>query len=312
MSTTDSCFQSKSEETLESSYVRQQEVGVNERVEDSEYSSSSSDSSLSELEKILQGTEVFSHVSLVEDNEELTDTPPKTKNEFLPEELPFVEETFPLITPDFEIRPVGWLSTIVESFLVIESLEAEPVLDVGSLIVFEDRNPVGRVFDVFGPVKQPYYSIRVQSAAEKLKECVGKSVFFVVEYSRFVDTKNAYMKGSDASWYNDEEVPIELQECSDDESEKQSSKIRSGRMDEKADSKRHTKVLRNEKMKNCANQASMDERYDGSLNARTEDTKGAETFQEPRYLQSRTFPCLESLQVSKSLSNIPGLTRRSS
>lgn len=64
----------------------------------------------------------------------------------------------------------GRISTVVESFLVIESFEAEPVLDLGSLVVFEDRKPVGRVFDVFGPVKQPLYSIRLRPTDVELRE----------------------------------------------------------------------------------------------------------------------------------------------
>ncbi|EME31785.1 uncharacterized protein Gasu_08650 [Galdieria sulphuraria] len=300
-----------SEET-ESTPANQAEAIVIDNFEDAKSLSSSSDSSLSELENILQGTKVFSHFSLLEDNEELNEALPKTKNELLPEELPFVEETFPLITPDFEIRRVGRLSTFVESFLVIESFEAEPVLDIGSLIVFEDRNPVGRVFDVFGPVKQPCYSILVRTDSEKLKECVGKSVFFVVEYSRFVDTNSAYMKGSDASWYNDEEIPIELQDFSDDESERKSSKARKGRVGDKDASKRHTKTSRNLETNSETSQGSTEEQYDWSLATKPENAKGTETLQKNSHFPTRTLPSLVSLQISKSPSSIPGLTRKSS
>lgn len=308
MSSANCCFQSTTEDTLETPKPSDTEAVENEQMDSVESSSSSSLSSSDDLEGIFLETEGFSQLHFLEDNDDLNDGPPKTKNELLPEELPFIEETFPLITPEFEIRPAGWLSTVVESFLVIESFEAEPVLDVGSLIVFEDRNPVGRVFDVLGPVRQPCYSIRVRPTDEKFKECVGKSVFYVVEYSRFVDTNNAYMKGSDASWYNDEEVPVEFQDCSDDENERKLLKGRSAQLLEKGKSKKHPKTSRTVEADIITTQGSIGKQ----VIAESECVETASFIQDTQYLQSRTLPCLESLQLSKGSSSIPGLTRRSS
>jgi H/ACA ribonucleoprotein complex non-core subunit NAF1 len=166
MSSLDCCLPS----TLEETQVGETGGVVNESFKETESVSSGSESSSSELESIFKATEQLSHFYIAEDQEDANDAPPKTRNEFLPEELPFIEETFPEITVDYEIRPLGRISTVVESFLVIESFEAEPVLDLGSLVVFEDRKPVGRVFDVFGPVKQPLYSIRLRPTDVELRE----------------------------------------------------------------------------------------------------------------------------------------------
>lgn len=124
MSSANCCFQSTTEDTLETPKPSDTEAVENEQMDSVESSSSSSLSSSDDLEGIFLETEGFSQLHFLEDNDDLNDGPPKTKNELLPEELPFIEETFPLITPEFEIRPAGMSVVLlwVKLFLVLSRL----------------------------------------------------------------------------------------------------------------------------------------------------------------------------------------------
>eukprot|EP00871_Galdieria_phlegrea_P002266 jgi/Galph1/303/GphlegSOOS_G5125.1 len=293
---------------------------ISNEISNATNSSSSSDesSSLSESEEnnIFEEREFSSLLAaLEEDEDDLSEAPPKTKNELLPEELPPIEETFPDISADFEITLVGRIHSIVESYVVVESVEVYPVLDEGSLVVFEDRTPVGRVFDVFGPVKQPYYSIRVNSSqvGEKLNQCVGQSVFFVREYSSFVDLNSANVKGSDASWFHDEEIPEELQECSDDEVEMKMKKSKNARSHKSRENTKLAKesihLVDGQKLrldteetsirKEAQTQNVVDNKTNGSL-YRLSDS----ILSKPSLSFSRSLPSIGATSA------IPGLTRK--
>jgi H/ACA ribonucleoprotein complex non-core subunit NAF1 len=86
---------------------------------------------------------------------------------------------------------------------------------------------LGKIFETFGPVTNPFYSIRFNNQSEIIeKECiVGSLVFFApdsTEYSKYVFNVEDLIKtkGSDASWNNDNEPPVECLDYSDDEEEK--------------------------------------------------------------------------------------------
>jgi len=83
---------------------------------------------------------------------------------------------------------------------------------------------IGRVFDVIGPVTRPYYCVRFNSEehiqSKNLRK--GQQIFFApkTEHTTFVFLEQLMkMKISDASWCNDEELPPDFQEFSDDEQE---------------------------------------------------------------------------------------------
>ena len=76
------------------------------------------------------------------------------------------------------------------------------------------------MFEIFGRVQQPVYSVKFNSEDEfnKFKGCKGKSVYYVVPDSQFLYTDSIkHIKGTDASNCHDEELPEEEQEYSDDE-----------------------------------------------------------------------------------------------
>lgn len=148
-------------------------------------------------------------------------TVPHTKNEVLvaPVKKPEVE-----ITPDMELQEIGTVSNIVDNVVVVQAnVDGDyQVLDSESVLVFPDRTVLGLVFETFGAVKQPMYSVRFNTAEEIDKEIVqiGKKVCHVPQYSHFVFTMALRaLKGSDASNRYDEEPAEEEIEFSDDEQE---------------------------------------------------------------------------------------------
>lgn len=79
---------------------------------------------------------------------------------------------------------------------------------------------MGLVDEIFGPVKNPYYSVRYNSESEVPHGISGGThVSFVLEFADYVlNNKDLYKKGYDASGVNDEEVS-DNDEFSDDEKE---------------------------------------------------------------------------------------------
>ncbi|EFA80132.1 hypothetical protein PPL_06954 [Heterostelium album PN500] len=85
----------------------------------------------------------------------------------MPEEKP-LELTLP---PNTSINVLGTLSSLVDDMIVIKSFPSSssakpmdrPALDIDSIVCLEDRTPIGRIYEVFGQISDPYYSVRVPS-----------------------------------------------------------------------------------------------------------------------------------------------------
>ncbi|XP_077380779.1 uncharacterized protein LOC144020815 isoform X3 [Festucalex cinctus] len=83
------------------------------------------------------------------------------------------------------------------------------------------------VFEVFGPVSRPLYIIRFNSHEDL--SCKGLTLGLIVYYAPDMKEYTGYillqqlklLKGSDASWKNDQEPPEEALDYSDDEIEQQ-------------------------------------------------------------------------------------------
>ncbi|CAE6481837.1 unnamed protein product [Rhizoctonia solani] len=147
-----------------------------------------------------------------------------TKNEILLPEVKAPE--LAAVPPEDVLELIGEVMTIIDSVVVVKGYTSgvDRVLDTDSLLVFEDRNVFGVVFETFGAVKQPLYSVRFPSASAIDKDTVrvGRQVFHVPTRSNFVFTNEiARIKGSDASNLHDEEVGEDQLEFSDDEAEAQ-------------------------------------------------------------------------------------------
>ncbi|KAL5640388.1 hypothetical protein ACGC1H_007595 [Rhizoctonia solani] len=147
-----------------------------------------------------------------------------TKNEVVLPEVKSPE--LAVVPPEEVIELIGEVMTVIDSVVVIKGYTSgvDRVLDTDSLLVFEDRNVFGVVFETFGAVKQPLYSVRFPSASVIDKDTirVGRQVFHVPARSNFVFTNEiARIKGSDASNLHDEEVGDDQLDFSDDEAEAQ-------------------------------------------------------------------------------------------
>ncbi|KDN49171.1 hypothetical protein RSAG8_02524, partial [Rhizoctonia solani AG-8 WAC10335] len=143
-----------------------------------------------------------------------------TKNEVLVPQMKVPELT--VVPPEEVLELIGEVMTIIDSVVVIKGHASgvDRVLDTDSLLVFEDRNAFGVVFETFGAVKQPLYSVRFPSASAIDKDAIrlGRQVFHVPTRSNFVFTNEiARIKGSDASNLHDEEVGDDQLDFSDDE-----------------------------------------------------------------------------------------------
>ena len=158
-------------------------------------------------------------------------TPPRTKNELEDEDLPIPPfdqvpaEQLPLI------QRIGVVHSIVGN-VVLVAQETAPiksdfgannrydVLDSESLLCFENGQVLGVVYETFGSVLAPMYSVRFKNETDVSSVVeIGKPVFYLPTNSTFVLARQIRNKGSDASNMWDEEVAAEEVEYSDDEEE---------------------------------------------------------------------------------------------
>ncbi|KAG8780138.1 hypothetical protein FRC12_023408 [Ceratobasidium sp. 428] len=163
-----------------------------------------------------------------------------TKNEILMPEVEIPDMTE--VPADDVLEPIGEVMNIIDSVVVVKghTTGVYRALDTDSLLVFEDR----KVFETFGAVKQPLYSVRFPSAAtiDKNAIWIHRPVFHVPTRSNFVFTEAiARLKGSDASNLHDEEVGEDQMEFSDDEAEAQWRRNRKDAKREQASSYGYTR-----------------------------------------------------------------------
>ncbi|XP_076460157.1 uncharacterized protein LOC143293128 isoform X2 [Babylonia areolata] len=176
----------------------------------------------------------------------------RTKGEVLPEELPPLENLHISLPEETRLELLGVVTATVSVLAVVEStvdLEKYSPVNDETVLFYENRQPLGVVFEVFGQCKAPSYSVRFNSEKD-MKERgieVGLKVFFVPEpvpevgeITHFVFIqKLKQFKGSDASWKGNNEPPDTFVEYSDDEEEKRSKAKRKGKArEETADPKK--------------------------------------------------------------------------
>ena len=198
----------------------------------SESSSDSSDDSISEA----SDTE---HVG----KEERSVTYPKVKGEVDYRDLPSEEKCDIPFPPNGKLLPIGEVSHYTEKLIVIKSFPDTPAVNDGTILWRKDKTSIARIFEIFGPVKTPFYSILVpsQAYADELGLETGDMVYVVpgdTSVTTYVFTnKLLEEKGCDASWKNDTEMPEEYQEFSDDEKESLKKQKKNKKQGPKPDSK---------------------------------------------------------------------------
>ncbi|KAL7328435.1 hypothetical protein PS15p_206705 [Mucor circinelloides] len=220
--TLDKAIAGKTEKGYESS-----DIDISSDEDDNDNSSSSTDSSSSDDDnEDNDDDEMGTTTKKVmgdEDDEQYPDGIVKTAHEI----VDFVVEK-----PQFEMNAqteiifAGSIFQVIDNVIVIHCKPHSEysTLDQGSLLVYENREVMGEVFETFGPVARPYYSVRFNDAKEINQEFakVGQDVYFVPSYQKtqIVETeKLRKMKGTDASNVYDEEVGEDELEFSDDEKE---------------------------------------------------------------------------------------------
>ena len=156
--------------------------------------------------------------------------PPKVKGELLPCDLPKIEDLH-ISVPDYECLKVGVVSSIVEEMVVVQADPNTAALDLDT-ILFLDKGtkPLGRIFDVMGPVMQPFYCVRFNSKEHVQEKQIvkGLPIFYAprTEHTSFVFLAELVkLKGSAASWENDNEPPSGHLDYSDDEAERKAKRV---------------------------------------------------------------------------------------
>jgi H/ACA ribonucleoprotein complex non-core subunit NAF1 len=159
---------------------------------------------------------------------------PKTKDEQTLDDLPPIEKLNLVLDKEIALVKVGRVISIVDNKLVViqtlpvsELTRAKP-LDEDTILFDVNRKGLGKIYETFGPVAGPFYSLRFNSNEIKdsqLEVQVDACIYYAPEsakYTQFIfmvdELRQA--KGSDASWNNDNEPPAECIEYSDDEQEK--------------------------------------------------------------------------------------------
>ncbi|ORX94700.1 NAF1-domain-containing protein, partial [Basidiobolus meristosporus CBS 931.73] len=131
----------------------------------------------------------------------------RTRHELDPPPVPEIQVEIPENAP---IVPLGLISSVIDNLVVVETyISDQPqYLDAGSLLVMEDRKPLGYVFETFGPVSRPFYSVRFNQNSDIDKERIvkGKRIFSIPNMAHYVLPGAIRDKGSDASNMYDEEV----------------------------------------------------------------------------------------------------------
>ncbi|KAK6178770.1 hypothetical protein SNE40_011281 [Patella caerulea] len=163
----------------------------------------------------------------------------RTKGEMLPEDLPPIGDLKITIPEDEKLLMLGRVSSVVGLLVVIQSSSNTPALNEESVLFCENRNVFGKVFEIFGPVACPFYSVRFNNCDDiKNRNIeVGDQVYCAPNLEEltqyiFIDQLKQ-MKGSDASWKDNNEPPPKHLDYSDDEMERRTkSKKREKKNDE--------------------------------------------------------------------------------
>lgn len=157
----------------------------------------------------------------------------KTKGEETIDDLPPIDKLNLVLESTVNLVKIGRVISIVDNKLVViqtlnhDTGEAKP-LDEDTILFDENRKGLGKIYETFGPVVSPFYSLRFnlnEIKESQLKVDVGSFIYYAPEsskYTKFIFNVDELrqVKGSDASWNNDNEPPVECIEYSDDEQER--------------------------------------------------------------------------------------------
>ena len=173
-------------------------------------------------------TEELAQMENGDEDEPVKDERPKTANEIDPyteplDRLGSVYQWRKEDTTSGQLQRAGTIRhAMLEEQTVVVASEA-PLLDEGNLLFLRPNQPLGRILEVFGPVSQPLYSVRVTEDFPNDTMAVNllsQPVWVAPQATRLPEIHRD--RGCDASNWHDEEVdnPSEVY-YSDDEEERQ-------------------------------------------------------------------------------------------
>jgi H/ACA ribonucleoprotein complex non-core subunit NAF1 len=147
---------------------------------------------------------------------------PTTVGELKLGDLPPIED-LKITVPVDSLVKIGKVVSIVDVLVVIESIRSMPPLDLDTVLFKPDGSALGQVFDTFGTVTEPHYTVRFASLQQICDKGIGLNmeIFFSPQIDRGI-TKFAFVdqlkkiKGTDASGEHDNEQPPDAVD-SDDE-----------------------------------------------------------------------------------------------
>ncbi|KAK6752935.1 hypothetical protein RB195_003997 [Necator americanus] len=138
------------------------------------------------------------------------------KNEY--DSLPPLEQLSIHCEESIPLEIVGHVTSVVDCLVVIQS-DGGVALDYDSVLFDKERNSIGVVFDLFGPVRSPLYSVRFNTREEAAKIQVGMKVYYAPMAEQYtkkvIETQLEGETEVDADYSEDEAV------FSDDEKERQ-------------------------------------------------------------------------------------------
>lgn len=138
---------------------------------------------------------------------------PTTFGELKLSDLPPIED-LTITAPVDSLVKIGKVISIVDVLVVIESIRSMPPLDLDTVLFKPDGSPLGQVFDTFGTVTEPHYTVRFASSQHIRDKGIelNMEIFFSTQTDReitrfaFVDQLKK-IKGTDASGEHDNEQP---------------------------------------------------------------------------------------------------------
>ncbi|EFO25877.1 hypothetical protein LOAG_02605 [Loa loa] len=187
---------------------------------------SSSDSSDEEFDRILEITRRQTSLQQEEEDDDVEVANSTKINAKLIEHeydtMPAIEELRIHVEEDIILKQFGKIMNIVDRLVVIEA-DSNTALDFETVIFDAERNAVGRVFDIFGPVVKPMYAILFNDIKEASEWKVGTAMYYAPAASQFTHTvlteKLRHEKATDGCWDGDGECPDDMLAFSDDEAE---------------------------------------------------------------------------------------------
>ncbi|PNF32837.1 hypothetical protein B7P43_G04336 [Cryptotermes secundus] len=198
---------------------------------DSSTSSSNSSSSTSSSSSSVNAENASALRRVVNNNEQNNTPRPKkkdpikTRGEILIEDLPPIQD-LQINVPAEDCIQLGKISSIVDQLVVVQAFKNTPPLDLDSILFLDHgRQTLGQIFDVFGPVSEPLYCVRFNSTDHIKEKGIEKDMAVYcapkTQHTSYVFVPDLLrIKGSDASWEDNNEPPPRFLDYSDDEGER--------------------------------------------------------------------------------------------